>query len=94
MAYRVTLTFVVDESEDSAWDIADGLEKAAIKRNWREVNGYVNAINARGQVLGPEGEPPQTAAETVVRRTGQAMGFGGHDGLSTITLGDEDGRSG
>lgn len=95
MAYRVTLTFVVDDSEDEAWDIAEKLEQAAIKRNYREVNGFVNPLDARGNVLtGTEGSPgAATSAVTVERSSGEAMGFGAGDG-EMITLGGEHGESG
>jgi hypothetical protein len=94
MANRVTLTFVVDVSEDEAWDIADSLEKAAIKRNFREVNGYVTA-DGRSGLLGSEGNPVSSSAEVRTRVDGnKAMGFGGTDAAHIITLGDEHGRSG
>lgn len=96
MAYRVTLTFVVDTDENEAWEIADGLEKACIKRNYREVNGYAQSSDMRGIVLSGTVENPgaMTQAETLERRTGSPMGFGGEDGVSMITLGDDDGRQG
>ncbi len=96
MAVRVTLTFVVDEDADTAWDIADGLEQACIRRNYREVNGYCESVDSRSAVLtGTEGNPgAATQAETLERRTGAAMGFGGPDGSEMITLGDENGRQG
>jgi hypothetical protein len=96
MAYRVTLTFVVDTDENEAWEIADGLEKACIKRNYREVNGYAQPSDMRGSVLiGTEVNPGEvTQAETLERRTGPPMGFGGPDGAGRITLGDDDGLRG
>lgn len=95
MAYRVTLTFMVETTEDEAWDIAEKLEAAAIGRNYREVSGYVNELDARGRVLsGTEGSPGSpTSAVTLQRRTGEAMGFGAGDG-EMITLGGERGESG
>ena len=95
MAYRVTLTFVMDGSEEEAWDVADGLEQAAIRKNYREVNGYAQASDARGNVLtGTEAQPgPETSAMTIERNEGnEPMRFGGPDG-GMITLGDEHGRS-
>ena len=90
--YRVTLTFVVPDEAD-AWEIADGLEQAAIGRNYREVNGYVT-IEGRGGILVDEGETPTlTRAERVVRQASEPSGFG-VDGSQMITLGGEHGESG
>ncbi len=84
MPYRVTLTFVIGD-EDEAWDIADGLEQAALRKNYREVNGYVTA-EGRGSVLGTEEKPVASSAETLERR---------QSGDAVVTmLGDEHGRSG
>lgn len=82
MAYRVVLTFIVDH-EDAAWDIADGLEQAAIKKNYREVNGYVEPAGRDG-VLGTEENPVSSSAETIERQTRPSAGVG--------PLGGEDGR--
>lgn len=92
---RVTLTFVVDVDEGKAWDIAEGLEKAAMARNYREVNSWVEA-GSRGQLLGTEESPVASSAETIERKTTATgpMGFGGPDGGEMITLGDENGRMG
>jgi len=94
VAVRVTLTFVYDGDEDAAWDIAEKLEQAAIKRNYREVNAYANQLDARGQVLtGTEQNPgAATSAVTEMRHSGEPMSFGTVDG-GMITLGDEHGRS-
>lgn len=95
MKQRVTLTFVVDTTEDEAWDIADGLESAARKKDFMEINAYVT-VEDRGGVLGTEDAPIKSSAEMVTRRTqvGAPMGFGGLDGTDMITLGGDDGRSG
>ncbi len=90
--YRVTLTFVVP-NEAQAWEIADGLEQAAIRKDYREANGYVTT-EGRGAVLVDEGEKPiLTQAETAVRRSAEPTGFG-VDGSQMITLGGEHGESG
>lgn len=92
---KVRLEFEADVSEDEAWDIADSLEKAAIKRGYREVNGYVVTDGGRGSVLGTEENPVQSDAETLEHRTGGGpTQFGGPDASHLITLGDEDGRMG
>lgn len=80
MAYRVVLTFIVDH-EDAAWDIADGLEQAAIKKNYREVNGYVEPAGRDG-VLGTEENPVSSSAETIERQTSAGIvgPLGGEDG--------------
>lgn len=97
MLKRVRLTFVMDvEDEDEAWEVAEGLEAAAIKRDFREVNAWVEPNDARAEVLGTEDAPVASAAETIVRRDpneGGAMMFGGTDG-QMIQLGDERGFSG
>ena len=94
MAYRITLTFVVDITEDEAWGIADGLETAAIARSFREVNGFVSTIgDGREAITGTELEPAaETEAVTLERGTGVAASFGGADG-GMITLGGEHGES-
>jgi len=89
--YRVTLTFVVG-NETEAWEIADGLEQAAIRKGYRESNGFVTT-EGRGSVLVPEGSAPVlTQAEAVERRASTPMGFGDADGM--LTLGGENGESG
>lgn len=90
--YRVTLTFVVDAEESDAWDIADRLEQAAIRQNYREANGFVTALD-RDKVLGTEEAPIRSSAETAERRTAEPTAFGTTDG-EMITLGGEHGESG
>lgn len=93
MGHRVVLTFIVDGDEDAAWDIADQLEQSAIKRNFREVNGYVEQTGRAG-VLGPEGAPVTSSAETIERKTsGGGPAQLGLSGGEMITLGGEHGES-
>ncbi len=92
MAHRVVLTFIVDSGEDEAWDIADKLEQSAIKRNYREVNGYVE-VAGRGGVLGTEANPVSSSAETIERQTNTPRQMG-PTGSEMITLGGDDGRQG
>ena len=94
MAYRITLTFVVDVDEGSAWEIAEAMETAGMKRNYREVSSYAQEVDPRTGVLVVEGkEPPETSAESLERRAvrAPAMSLSTEDG--SITLGDDDGNS-
>lgn len=96
MLNRVTLTFVVDATEDEAWALAEGLASSAMKQNYREVNGFAQAVDARGNLLSGTVENPgqaSNAMSTEIKTGGQAMSFGTGDGGDAITLGGEDGRS-
>lgn len=93
MAYRITLTFVVDMDEASAWEIAEALETAGMKRDYREVSSYAEEVDPRTGVLVPEGSAtiPETNAERLERRAvkAPAMTITTEDG--SISLGGDDG---
>lgn len=93
-SYKVSLTFIVDGVEEGdAWDIAEGLQRAAMNKNYRASSGWVEPVGREG-LLGSEANPVQSNAETVVRRTdgGGAMQFVGEGGGDPITLGGDDGQ--
>lgn len=96
MAYRITLTFVVDVDEGSAWEIAEAMETAGMRRNYREVSSFAQEVDPRTGVLVPEGSAvvPASNAESLARRAvaAPAMSLTTEDGK--ITLGDDHGNQG
>ena len=95
MRVNVHLRFYVDVDDvDEAWDIAESLEKAAVKKGYFGASGWITTED-RAALLGSEESPPASSAETVTRQEPgvKPMTFGGDDG-EFITVGGEDGRSG
>lgn len=96
MRAQVHLRFLVDvEDEIEAWKIAEGLESAAVARDYVGVSGWVEAIEGRGGVLVPQGqEPIMTEAEKLERvpRGSQLVTSVGFEGgsLSPVLPGSQD----
>lgn len=73
MRVTINLRFAADvESEAEAWDIAEGLERAAMKRDYVGISAWVDPLEGqRSSVLVPEGQAPvPSAAERIERVSG------------------------
>lgn len=82
MRVKINLSFLADvESEAEAWEIAEHLEKAAIKRDYTAISTWVTVGTGREGALGPESDPVTSSAERMER----------HSGLTPTAVGDMEG---
>lgn len=95
MRVTVHLKFQVDvESEGEAWEIADRLESAAMKKDYVGISAWVESeAGSRAGVLVPEGqEAPASEAMRTERAPGAEPTAVGDAGgvLSPSVFGEED----
>jgi hypothetical protein len=95
MRVQIHLRFTADvESKEEAWLIVDGLEAAAVRKDFIGVSAWVEESSSRDALLRPEGsEPLVSAAEVQERVSGlqpTAVGVDGAPGLSPAVFGQQD----
>lgn len=80
---KVVLEFTMQGSDEEAWAVAEGLERAAVQKGFFAVSGYVVQERDRGLVEDGKQVPMINAVTVEPQRGGQATAVS-PDGRSTM----------